>query len=76
MASKNDEKFIAFCDEIKAYVEEHQLAMNIKIRISIAQVNSEGLQLPPFGQWVFDESRYWWMGQIVGIKEFPIGIKN
>lgn len=25
MASKNDEKFIAFCDEFRAYVEEHHL---------------------------------------------------
>lgn len=24
MASKNDEKFIAFCDELRAYVEEHK----------------------------------------------------
>ena len=25
MASKNDENFIAFCDELRAYVEEHRL---------------------------------------------------
>lgn len=25
MASKNDEKFIAFCNELRAYVEEHGL---------------------------------------------------
>lgn len=25
MASKNDEKFIAFCNELRAYVEEHHL---------------------------------------------------
>lgn len=25
MGSKNDENFIAFCDELRAYVEEHHL---------------------------------------------------
>lgn len=25
MASKNDENFITFCDELRAYVEEHHL---------------------------------------------------
>lgn len=25
MASKNDQNFIAFCDELRAYVEEHHL---------------------------------------------------
>lgn len=25
MASRNDEKFIVFCDELRAYVEEHHL---------------------------------------------------
>lgn len=25
MARKNDENFIAFCDELRAYVEEHKL---------------------------------------------------
>lgn len=25
MASKNDENFIAFCEELRAYVEEHRL---------------------------------------------------
>lgn len=31
MASKNDENFISFCDELRAYVEEHHLLNTRKV---------------------------------------------
>lgn len=34
MASKNDENFIAFCDELRAYVEEHKLFPQKHSRLS------------------------------------------
>lgn len=33
MASKNDENFIAFCDELRAYVEEHHHFPNKHINL-------------------------------------------
>lgn len=34
MASKNDENFISFCDELRAYVEENHLFPQKKCRLS------------------------------------------
>ena len=34
MASKNDENFIAFCNELRAYVEEHKLFPQKHSRLS------------------------------------------
>lgn len=34
MATKNDENFIAFCDELGAYVEEHKLFPQKHSRLS------------------------------------------
>ena len=34
MASKNDQNFIAFCDELRAYVEEHHLFTDKHTRLS------------------------------------------
>lgn len=34
MMSKNDENFIAFCDELRAYVEEHHLFPDKHCRMS------------------------------------------
>ena len=34
MASKNDENFIAFCDELRAYAEEHHLFPDKHTRLS------------------------------------------
>ena len=34
MASKNDENFIAFCDDLRAYVEEHHLFPDKHTRLS------------------------------------------
>ena len=34
MISKNDENFIAFCNELRAYVEEHQLFPDKHTRLS------------------------------------------
>lgn len=34
MASKNDENFIAFCDELRVYVEEHKLFPQKHSRLS------------------------------------------
>ena len=34
MASKNDQNFIAFCDELRAYVEEHHLFPDKHTRLS------------------------------------------
>lgn len=34
MATKNDENFIAFCDELRMYVEEHRLFPDKHTRLS------------------------------------------
>lgn len=34
MANKNDHNFIAFCDELRAYVEEHHLFPDKHTRLS------------------------------------------
>lgn len=34
MAAKNDENFIAFCDELRAYVKEHHLFPDKHTRLS------------------------------------------
>ena len=34
MASKNDQNFIAFCDELRAYVQEHHLFPQKHSRLS------------------------------------------
>lgn len=34
MASRNDQNFIAFCDELRAYVEEHHLFPQKHSRLS------------------------------------------
>ena len=47
--SKNDENFIAFCDELRAYVEEHGLVppkhTNMLSRISMSERRSRQARL-------------------------------
>ena len=50
MASKNDEKFKAFCDELRAYVKEHKLfppkhtTLNNKCRYVRKKINEGTLE--------------------------------
>ena len=41
MTSKNDENFIAFCEELRAYVEEHKLFPDKHTRLSHYQIYSQ-----------------------------------
>ena len=50
MATKNDENFIAFCDELRAYVEEHRLfpqkhsRLSYKIKYTRKKINDGTLE--------------------------------